>query len=82
MSYEARTIGDWEGQKEDILYYLAKLETMNWAADPKIAESMFPYVLVEAINILKNSVIIDSPIDYTDTGSKAKSMISEITERK
>ena len=55
-------------QKVRIMKELARLEGMNWAADDAVAESIFPYVLVEALNILKNSEIVDSPIDYASTG--------------
>ena len=65
-------------EKEAIIKDLAKLETMDWANDPKIAGSIFPYVLIEAINLLKNSIIIEYPIDYTSTGENAQKMLDEV----
>lgn len=69
-------------KKESIIRELARLETKNWAKDDDIASSIFPYVLVEAINILKNSKVIDNPIDYTKTGEQSKKMIEEILKTK
>ena len=65
-------------EKGAIIKDLAKLETMDWANDPKIAGSIFPYVLIEAINLLKNSIIIEYPIDYTSTGENAQKMLGEV----
>ena len=64
--------------KEGIISSLAELESKNWNADPEVAASIFPYVLIEAINLLKNSEIIENPIDYTSTGENATNMIKEI----
>lgn len=56
---------------------LAKLEGLSWAKDHKVAESVFPYVLIEAINLLKNSKIIERPIDYAKTGEEAQKLLKE-----
>lgn len=58
----------WEDHKKSMIRELARLEKMNWVKDPVVARSIFPYVLIEAINILKNSTIVDAPIDYAKTG--------------
>lgn len=71
-----------EKHKENILGELAKLESMNWAKDEDVAESVFPYVLIEAMNLLKNSKIVDDPVDYTKTGVEAKRMVDEILRQR
>lgn len=68
---------DWKKHKEYIMMELARLDELDWGVDSKVAESIFPYVLVEAVNILKNSVIIANPIDYTTTGEAAKALMAE-----
>jgi hypothetical protein len=75
MYFSKKTVTN---RKEVIIKELAKLESMNWAADNEVAESVFPYVLIEAINILKNSTIVDSPYDYAKTGKQAKAMLTQI----
>lgn len=82
MSYETRTeingTKDWDEQKKNIMRELARLEQMNWAADDKVAQTIFPYVLVEAINLLKNSTLVDNPVDYADSGENATKMVKEL----
>ena len=75
-----KVTNNWDKQKESILKELAKLEDLNWAKDEKVADSVFPYVLVEAINLLKNSKIIDNPIDYTKTVKDTNKMIKQLKE--
>ena len=67
-----------KAEKEHVIKELAKLERMDWTKDIKIAASIFPYVLIEAINLLKNSEIIENPIDYTTTGENAQKMLDKI----
>jgi len=69
-------------KKDSIIKELAKLERMNWAKDESIADTIFPYVLLEAINLLKNSKLIDNPVDYTKTSEDSKKMLAEILKEK
>lgn len=64
----------WIGHKARMIDELARLESMNWSKDDAVAATIFPYVLVEAINILKNSNIVDAPVDYTKTGKEAEQL--------
>ncbi len=64
--------------KKEIIQELARLESMNWAKDKKIAHAIFPYVLMDAINMLMNSKKIDNPVDYFSTGKKARKMIDKL----
>ena len=83
LNYETRDApGDWNKHKQEIMAELARLEEMNWAADDKVAATIFPYVLVEAINLLKNSTIVANPVDYSETGDGAIKMIDELVARK
>lgn len=66
---------DWNQHKKTIMRELARLEALPWYADEKVSETIFPYVLVEAINLLKNSVIVPDPIDHTKTGDGATAML-------
>ena len=61
---------------------LARLEELNWAADKKVAESIFPYVLVEAINLLLNAEPKDEKLikDYMVSGDVAKKLINLLKE--
>lgn len=63
--------------KETIIKELAKLEKVGWN-NPENEDCVFPYVLLEAINLLKNSEIIENPVDYTKTGKKAEELIESI----
>jgi len=71
---------DWNTHKKNIIKELAKLENMDWAENDEIADSIFPYVLIEAINILKNSEIIKNPKDLTNTGEKVSVLIEKLTK--
>lgn len=73
---------DWRKQMMSITKELAKLEKLNWSKDKKIAESVFPYVLVEAINLLLNASPKDEMriVDYTKTSEKTKKMLDALTE--
>ena len=64
--------------KKSIIQELARLEQMDWAKDEKIKHTIFPYVLMEAINMLKNSKEIDNPVDYFPTGKEARKMIDKL----
>lgn len=77
-----KTKEEMEEAKKGIIKELAKLENMKWTADSEIAATIFPYVLIEAINLLRNSEIISNPKDYTSTGADAKNMIIEIIKGK
>jgi len=71
-----------EKQKQNIMQELAKLQSLKWASDPEIADSVFPYVLIEAINLLKNSEIVDNPTDFTKTGASAKELLESLYQPK
>lgn len=67
-----------EKHKKEIIKELIRLDSMKWYKDKEVARSIFPYVLVEAVNILKNSKIIVKPVDYCKTGKDLKKMKKEI----
>jgi hypothetical protein len=77
IEYFIETKAKMKKQKETIIKELAKLETLNWTADEKVAGTIFPYVLVEAINLLKNSEIIENPVDYCSNSDDTNKMIEE-----
>ena len=61
-----------------VIKELARLETMDWGKDEMVAASISPYILVEAINILLNSEIIENPIDRVTTGEDAQILFNTI----
>jgi hypothetical protein len=65
--------------KSGILKELARLERIGWVTEES-AGTIFPYVIIEAINLLKNSEIIESPIDYTKTGRLAQKMLDDLSQ--
>ncbi len=69
---------DYEDKKKSIIKELAKLQRLNWGADKQVAESVFPYVLIEAINILKNSKINNEFVDYTKGGEDVEKLLDEV----
>lgn len=69
---------DWNEHKKTIMRELARLESLPWATNETVAETIFPYVLVEAINVLKNSVIVPNPIDHTKTGDDITAMLKAL----
>lgn len=71
-----KTKQQWEIHKKSIMAELAKLEELNWTKNDVVADSVFPYVLIEAINLLKNSEIVENPVDYAETGEKAQELIN------
>lgn len=72
----------WEEKKRFLLVELAKLEQMNWNSDPAVAEQVFPYVLVEAIDVLLNSKIVDHPKSRTNTSEETAAMLADLTRKK
>lgn len=73
---------EWRDKMKSITKELAKLEKLNWAADTKVAESVFPYVLIEAINLLLNAKPKDEVYitDYTETSEKTRKVLEALTE--
>ena len=73
---------DWRKQMMSITKELAKLEKLVWSKDKKVAESVFPYVLVEAINLLLNAQPKDGKfiVDFTRTAEKTEKMLEALTE--
>lgn len=69
---------DFNKHKDSILKELARLERLSWAKDTKVAESIFPYAIVEAINLLLNSRLDGIWHDYTSTGEKTEETLSKI----
>jgi hypothetical protein len=69
---------NWEEHKKNIIKELAKLERLNWAENDGVAATIFPYVLIEAINILENSTAVENPVDYTLSGEDAEKMLDDI----
>ena len=76
-----KTKSDWREQMKIITKELAKLEKLNWVKDEKVAESIFPYVLIEAINLLLNAQPKDGKfiVDYTRTSKKTRKMLEALT---
>jgi len=72
----------WEEHKQNMMVELARLESMDWASDPKVAESIFPYVLVEAINILKNSEIVDNPKELAGSSEDVEKLLNSLISHK
>jgi hypothetical protein len=77
-----KTKQDWRKQMKSITKELAKLEKMNWAKNDEIADSIFPYVLVEAINLLLNAQPKEEKFikDWMATEEKMKKVIEILTE--
>jgi len=71
-----------EEHKQNMMVELARLESMDWASDPKVAESIFPYVLVEAINILKNSEIVDNPKELAGSSEDVEKLLNSLISHK
>ena len=69
---------DYEEKKQSIIKELARLESMDWMDGKKIIATIFPYVLPEAINLLKNSKPVVNQVDYTKTGKDMKKMLKEL----
>ena len=66
--------------KDFIIKELAMLEKLGWASDKKIAATIFPYVLVEAINLLMNSDLKKNPVDYTKNGKESEELINKLSK--
>lgn len=67
---------DWESHKKAMMKELAKLEKLGFSEEAK--DQVFPYVIVETINILKNSVFVNNPVDFAKTGKDARKMMSDL----
>ncbi len=64
--------------KEVLLKELAKLEQLNWAKDDEVADTVFPYVLIEAMNYILNSTPNATIFDYAETSDTARAMLEHI----
>ena len=71
---------DLEKFKIFIMKELSSLQYMNQSEDDKVAECIFPYVLIEAISLLKNSEIIDNPISYTNSSEDVDKFLDDIDD--
>jgi hypothetical protein len=69
----------YEEHKQGMIKELARLESMNWSKDEKVAGSIFPYVLVEAINLLMNSQAKDEVRDYMLTGEQMNKTLNSLS---
>jgi len=67
-----------DDKKDVILKELAKLEGMNWSKDKDIASQIFPYILVDTIELLLNSKTNPVWKDYTNTSDKTKKMLENL----
>lgn len=67
---------NWEKHKKDMIFELARLEKLGFSDEAN--DTIFPHVLIETINILKNSVFVENPVSYTDTGKDANNMLDQI----
>lgn len=70
-----KTRQDWENHKTEIMSELAHLQSLNWAADEEVSSSIFPYVLIEALNILENSEFREAITDHASNGKDAKELL-------
>jgi len=68
---------DYTSQKLSIIQELARLEKIGWGNE-KTDPTIFPYVIIEAINLLMNSKPADVLMDYTQTGKLAEEMVNDI----
>ena len=77
-----KTQQDWRIKMKAVITELAGLEELNWAADEKVAENIFPYVLIEAINLLLNAEPKEEKFirDYTATGDMTEKLINLLKE--
>ena len=73
-----KTAADYVDHKGYIIKELARLESMPWSENDKVSETIFPYVIVEAINLLLNSQPIEDLKDNTLTGKLTKEMLNKI----
>lgn len=65
--------------KESIIKELAKLERLGWSDNPKVAESIFPYTIVEAISLLLNARMDGSSYkNFTKTSEETEKTLSNI----
>jgi len=71
------TVADYDGLKLSIVSELARLEKIGWGNE-KTDPTIFPYVIIEAINLLINSQPKKTMTDYTQTGEMACLMVEEI----
>jgi len=53
---------------------------MKWNRDKDIAGQIFPYILIEAINILINSEIINKPFDHCTNSDNTIKMLNNINK--
>lgn len=67
-----------ENNKRTVIKELARLEKMDNYLNDKAAATIYPYVILEAINLLVNSKIVDDPKDYTQSGLSTDKMVDEM----
>jgi len=71
------TTAEYDVGKLKIVSELARMEKIGWGND-KTDPTIFPYVIIEAINLLINSQPKPKMTDYTKTGEMASAMVDEI----
>ena len=70
------TTAEYQKQRLEIIRELGRLENIGWGND-KTDETIFPYVIIEAINLLLNSQPEQKLVDFTPTGEAVQDMIKE-----
>ena len=72
-----KTKEEYKSHKLKMIEELARLEKIGWGND-KTDPVIFPYVIIEAINLLMNSQPVEVLMDYTNTGKLAGEMVDDI----
>lgn len=67
---------DWQKHKKSMIKELIKLEEIGFSDEA--SEQVFPYVIIETLNILKNSEFVKNPVDLTKTGDDAKELLKTL----
>ena len=70
------TTADYQIKRLEIIRELGRLENIGWGND-KTDETIFPYVIIEAMNLLLNSRPEQELVDFTPTGEAVRAMIKE-----
>lgn len=68
---------EYRSNKLSTIQELARLEKLGWGNE-KTDPTIFPYVIIEAINLLMNSQPNDVLMDYTQTGKGATELVDDI----
>jgi hypothetical protein len=64
-------------KKQSLLEQLAKLHKLGFSE--KANHQVNPYILIDAINWIKNSKLSDNPVDYAKTGEDMQNLLDELT---